>query len=238
MTTKKKARKTKPNVVMMSLWRDDTNKRLEDRIQALLSKEGVTRWVWVVGNSQDATEDILRQTAKRYNRRDITVIRFDSDNVSEVPRDRAIRLSETANAGLDTVRDDDDVWVIHESDLVSPDDVVTRLLSHGKDSVAGMVWLGEGGKFYDVWAYRKDGVKFRAHHPYHAAYIPDGVFEVDSYGSVFSFPAQALRDGVRCKDMCVLDICAGLKKKGYTLWVDPTLDIIQPRDLFISRGHA
>ena len=52
-----KTAKTEPvvpsDVVLMSLWRNDVGRDQEQRIEHLLAKESVTRWVWVTGNNND-----------------------------------------------------------------------------------------------------------------------------------------------------------------------------------------
>ena len=50
-----------PKVVLLSLWRDDTGRHLEARVAHLLGKTyPALRWLWVVGDSADGTEDALR----------------------------------------------------------------------------------------------------------------------------------------------------------------------------------
>ena len=101
-------------------------------------------------------------------------------------------------------------------------------------AVAG--WPVLGDMFYDTWAYRKDGQKFSNFAPYHPAYV-DHVFEVDSAGSVLLVPAEALRQGVRCTTGGLVEVCAGLKARGYPIYVDPHLKIEQPMDLWSSSVH-
>ncbi len=222
--------------VMMSLWRDDMQRNLSARIDHLLHKVGVDRWVWVVGNCSDSTEAALRNVAHTWSR--ITVVRFDSDELGDAPEQRLLRMSQTAQAGMDTVQPDDDYWCFHESDLISPDTVVLRMLALQRSetpcAVAG--WPVLGDMFYDTWAYRKDGQKFSNFAPYHPAYV-DHVFEVDSAGSVLLVPAEALRQGVRCTTGGLVEVCAGLKARGYPIYVDPHLKIEQPMDLWRSHAH-
>lgn len=221
---------------MMSLWRDDAGRDIDKRMAHLLQKAGVTRWVWVVGDSNDDTEAILRQTAARHIDKDIAVVRHDTGIVGDDPKIRVKRLGMTANAGFDTVREDDLYWVMHESDLISSEDVVLRFLETKKVPIAG--WPVLGNKFYDTWAYRADGMMFRNGAPYHPRYRDNELFEVDSVGSCWMFYAADLRTGVRCREMAVLDLCEQMKALGRRIWVDPRIVIEQPRELWTSRGHA
>jgi hypothetical protein len=151
------------------------------------------------------------------------------------------RLSETCQVWFQALRGDEYTVIVHESDLVSPPDVVMRLVRLGVGG-ADVPWCGVAGwpmihlhgqdQFYDVWAYRAGGVQFGAYPPYHQVYRPDAPFEVDSFGSVYLLPGQAVRNGVPGLETAVLGICAHVRSLGYSLWVDPTLRIEQPTDLW------
>lgn len=240
-----------PQVVMLSLWRNDSSRNFTDRVSHLLSKSYPRlRWVWVVGDSRDLTETLLRDVAKGHNgHRSIKVIRADTGIEGDEPEARLRRLSLTANAGLEAIRPEDDYVLIHESDLISPVDLVERFLESGKSPIAG--WPVLSDVFYDIWAYRgTDGVKFTGLPPYHEAYKPDAVFEVASVGSCWMFRAEdALPSassgqapsapfgsgGVRCEKWGAVELCRKLKRLGRRIWVDPTIRIEQPMGLFVAR---
>lgn len=226
-------------IVILSMWQNDSA-TVYERAVHLLKKthDGYLRWVWVVGDSSDDTEEKLNHVRAEYWGKDIILIRHDTGIAGDDPKTRLLRASQTANAGLDAVRGDDQYVLWHESDLRSPEDVVTRFLATGKGPVAGWVTLGENGIFYDTFAYTRDGRRFRNQAPYHDCYWPDRIFEVDSFGSCWMGYAADIRDGVRCQGMGVLDLCAGFKARGRRLWVDPRIPIVQPVELWISRAHA
>lgn len=220
------------NVVIMSLWKNDQRRNLTGRIEHLLSKTyPALRWVWVVGDSQDDTERILMEAALIHS--NIEVVRWDTGITAEDSNSRVLRLSQTANAGLDCVRRDDDYWIIHESDLISPPDLVERFLATGKCPIAGWVTLGPGGVFYDTWAYRRNGAMLSNSTP-----RPAELFELDSVGSVWMMHAEDVRAGMRCERKAVLDLCRQMKAAGRRFWCDPGIDIIQPKELWESRTHA
>jgi predicted O-methyltransferase YrrM len=230
-----------PTVVMMSLWRNDANKKLRQRAEHLINKRNLSsrlRWVWIVGDSDDDTEAILRQTAAEYwsMKLDITVVRHDTGIEGEDSNTRVRRLSLTANAGFDLVRDNDDYWLIHESDLQSPDDLVERFVKHAEDDrcpIAG--WPTLDGNFYDTWAYiDTNGENFNNN-----TKRPDRWFEVLSVGSCWMLHAEDLRAGLRCEKFAVVELCDKLRADhDRRLWVDPAIQIIQPREFFRSRSHA
>jgi hypothetical protein len=229
-----------PRIAMLSLWRDDADKNLYGRVDHLLNKQAVARWVWVVGDCHDNTEQQLRAQVEYHAGLDIELVVCNTGIEGEDGKTRVRRLSVTASAGLDRVRPGDDYWVIHESDLRSPRDVVKRFLESGKDVIAGWPTLDTGGAvmFYDSWAYRKDGQHFTNTPPFHACYHPRELFEVDSVGSCWMLPAAELRAGVRCQEWACVELCQKMKARGRSIWVDPLIEIQQPRELWVSRAHA
>lgn len=227
--------------MMMSLWRDDVGRRLVERMGHLLSKSyPFLRWVWVVGDSSDETERYLQDAVWVYSgQAAIEVVRADTGISGSEPPERMLRLSRSASAGLDRVRPEDDYVIIHESDILSPPNLVERFLATGKCPVAGWPVLGDPstGAFYDTWAYRKDGHKFSNSPPYHASYQPDRPFEVDGVGTVWMFHADDVRAGVRCETLAAVELCQKLRARGREIWVDPTIVVVQPRDLLIPHMH-
>jgi len=197
------------------------------------------RWIWIVGDSQDDTYrrllDIVNDVR---NLRSIDLLVRDTGIAGDDLASRHRRLGQTANAWCDLVRPEDDYLLVHESDIISPADVVEAFLGHaqaGRCPVAGwpLLPIGEGqAVFYDIWAYRKDGQIFANCPPFHPCYRPDQPFEVDSFGTCWMMHAQDIRDGARFGDRAVLDMCAWLKAHGRHLWVDPGLVVIQPGELW------
>lgn len=227
-----------PNVVMSSLWRNDSARNLDTRAAHLLSKTnptGAMRWVWVVGDSADDTEPRLHAIAAASGC-DVTMVRYDTHIEGDSPARRLTRLSNTANAAFEMLRDEDDVWIIHESDLISPANLVWRMVVSGKDVLAP--WITLGDRFYDSWGFGKDGVLFNNDYPYHACYRPDQPFELDSVGSVMMFPADQLRRNVRFHNMGVRDLCKQFKENGLKIWCDPTIHVIQPVELWTVQEFA
>jgi hypothetical protein len=221
-----------PRVVLMSLWRNDYKRRIGERASRLLDKTYPNiRFVWVVGDSEDETETYLREVARFRPDRDITIIRHDTHIEGNDPSTRVKRISQTYNAGFDDVRDDDDYWCLHESDLTSPPDLIERFLGSGLCPVAG--WVTLDGMFYDTWAYRKDGRHFTNGEP-----RPSEPFTVDSFGSCALWHAGDLRAGVRTDSFDFVELCEKLRKRGWQLWVDPRIEIVQPHDLWVPYAHA
>lgn len=227
-------------VAILSLWREDAARGLGERVRHLLAKTAPEdlslRWVWVVGDSEDETENWLRVLAQDYPHKDIEIVRHDTGLRGDEPAIRLKRLSQTVNAGLARGRAGDVYWLYHESDLLSPPDVIGQFLATGHCPVAGWVVLGE--LFYDTWGYRKNGQMFSNYAPYHPVYRADAPFEVDSVGSCWLLPAAAVQAGLHCVDKGVLDLCEQLRQMDYAIWVEPRIRIEQPLALWVARQHA
>ena len=216
-------------IVMLSLWRNDAARRLHARAEHLMSKTAKghdVRWLWAVGDSDDATEAQLRHIADLDRR--VTVRRFDSGIEGSDIRSTRRRAAWTATQLFAAIREDDTFACLHESDLLSPPDVLDRFLANAMP-VAGWptILLAKDPQFYDIWAFRTvKGQHFDAHMP-----RPTAPVQVGSFGSCWMAPASAVRNRVLGKD-CVVDLCAQWRDEGTTLWADPTIGVVQPRDLW------
>lgn len=227
------------SVIMCSLWRDDERRNINFRMAHLAYKQyhyPDLRCLWVVGDSSDGTEGILRDFAKGFDH--ITVLRHDSRITGEDMHSRLRRLSDTASTWFRNM-DDAEYVMVHESDLISPPDVVGQFLAHaeaGRCPIAGWPVMADGDShiFYDVWAYRYQGKRFGPNPPYLRTLPDTDVFTVDSFGSCWMAHAHDLRN-FRMNGRAVLDICDHLRSLGRELWVDRTIVIEQPRDLWVER---
>lgn len=223
-------------VALCSMWRNDADRNLAARARHLLRK-AADRVIWIVGDSDDETFEVLSELAEQEPRVRLIEMRTGIEGTEFGCRLR--RLSLTANQWFALADGPDgfpDYLIVHESDLVSPADVVERLLAHaavGRHCVAGwpVIRLGAQEQFYDIWAYRAGGVHFSAWPPYHAVYRPDAPFEVDSFGSVYMLPGEAARR-IEMGAEAVVDLCRQLREQGHRLWVDPTLTVEQPVELW------
>jgi hypothetical protein len=227
---------TQPRVLMCSMWRNDCARQLVDRAEHLLAKAETypaLRWRWIVGDSTDGTAAALRSLAVGY---DVEVIDLgDTGIAGDSHADRLRRLSVTGNHYFRNVGDADYV-LIHESDIRSPHNVVNLLVANAERGVCPVaawpvITLHNKPQLYDIWAYRKDGVRFSSHPPYHDCYKADQPFIVDSAGTVLLFHAEDTPEVLMDK-RAILDLCWHLKKLGRDIWVDPTIVVEQPVNLW------
>lgn len=234
-----------PQVCMLSFWRDDEGREIQHRMDILLDKTYPnTRYLWAVGDSSDRTEQILQERAAKDNR--ITVVNVTTGILGNDLDTRLRRLSVTTSKALGHLLPTDDYLIIHESDLISPPDLVERLLSTPGDVKAGWVLLSDANAtdsciFYDTWAYiGLDGQNFKNGAPYHPSFKPDQVFEVEAVGSVWMAPAADFHGehAIRCDRYAVRDLMRQLRQRGRRVFVDPTIRITQPTNLWVAYAHA
>ena len=235
-------------IQVLSLWKNDLERRLEDRALHLLAKRaGVHRlsWLWNVGDSTDGTELELLSLARDF---DVQVIRCDTDiGGGEDVATRRRRLCASATQMFAAIDPAADYVLLHESDLVTDVRVVTELLyqllavtdleAGGLHAVAGWPTINIEGvpQFYDVWAYRDlRGRTFTPSAPYAAGYNRARPFEVGSFGSVWLAPAELVRDRV-ISDECIVDLCNQWRREGVRLWCDPRIAVVQPVDLWSAQ---
>jgi hypothetical protein len=216
-------------VVMMSLWRNDADRHLQERVDHLLSKTCrlPIRWLWVVGDSSDDTENLLRRMV--VDNPQVTIIRRDSGITGDDLATRRRRSSWTASAMFAEIPLEAHAVCLHESDLQSSTDVLTQLLLSSHHPVAGwpIIRLADGPQFYDIWAYRGlNGLPFS---PY--ARPPAHMVRVSSFGSVWMAPTSMVRNRTM-GDEAIVSLCAQWTREGIPLWVNPAIVIQQPVDLW------
>lgn len=220
-------------ILIMSLWRNDADRDLLRRADHLLSKRSAghyVRWLWVVGDSDDDTERLLRQRYSYLTA--LTIMRADTDIEGEDLASRRRRGSASATQMFATLAGSGATLVcLHESDLTSPDDVLDRLVATSQGHpVAGWptIELDGGSRFYDIWAYRDlQDDHFRPTPPYAKGYRPDQRFEVGGFGSVWLAPAPLVR-GRRLDRFGIVDLCRQWRSEGIKMYCDPTIPITQP----------
>ena len=236
------------HLAILTAFTQDMNRQLESRVSSLLKKKGVVENAGIpchlivgVGDSTDGSEEYLRRFIGSLEH--CIVINNDTPgdlHVRDMPT-RLRRLSVAWNKILDAIPDGVSHCLIHESDLLSADnlalDMIRLHIEHGRCPIAGwpVIDLGKGDQFYDTWAYRGvDGGSVKAHPPHHRDYSADEPFEVSSVGSVWAFHAEDVtgEQGIRMDNLACKDLCAGMVRRGRRLWVDPKMLIRQPKNLW------
>ena len=202
------------------------------QVQALQrAHEGAVRLLAVEGDSFDNTATWLQKYADASRIELELVTRSHGGPVygsTEHPS-RMAALSIVGNGVFEHVRPGDDVLVYVESDLIWDAETILRLASRlgpGVDVVAPLVFAGP--HFYDVWGYRKDGVRFSPFSPYHSDLLTDGLTAVDSVGSCLVMRAEVARQCRIINGACLVGFCADVRQKGFQVFVDATARIEHP----------
>lgn len=231
---------TGPRVAIMSLWRNDVDRQITVRMERLIDKTYRNRrYIWVYGDCDDSTGEILTAAAAEMGRIagiDIEVVRHDTGISGNTTRcvdiSRLLRLSLTANAGFRRLRHDDDYLLIHESDLVTPPDLIERFLTNAANGccpISGWPTLCVNGNtlFYDTWAYSDMSGRYFSNLEPH----PTAVFALRSFGSVAMIHGEDAR-AITLESEAFREICGKIRANGRTLWCDPSISVVQPTELW------
>lgn len=126
-------------------------------------------------------------------------------------------MSNVMNAALSAVEPTDDLvlWIMSDLgwDASTIRDLVLAAESRrdGFDVLAPLVFQGEN--FYDTWAYRSGGTRFRATPPHHENLVPGQLSEVDSAGTCLAMRAGVAR-AARATDQEAVSWCADARRHG------------------------
>lgn len=225
-------------IVIMSLWRNDEHHEIHERVKALLSKSCVgeeVAFLWAVGDSTDDTESILREYEEK-NRRLIQVVNVDTGIFEEDLVSRRTRLSQSATKMFDALGMyfiATDYACLHESDLISPSDILGRLLSSGGGNpCAGWPVINLTGtpQFYDIWAYRHTNGRYFTPDEKR----PDHLIQVHGFGSVWIAPTWMVANRVLRAD-AIRELCDQWRREGHPMYCDPSIIIEQPVGLWVAR---
>lgn len=85
------------------------------------------------------------------------------------------------------------------------------------------------GRFYDTWAFRKDGVGFKNEPPFHSSLLDDENFiELDSVGSCFVLKADLARHLNWPEKDVVVGLCKQARDMGTRIFLDKFVEVYHP----------
>lgn len=140
------------------------------------------------------------------------------------------QLAYVGNRLLDAVPDDSDVVGIVESDLIWQADTMLQLIDHlaTYPVIAPLIMdLESLDRFRDVYAFRRNGVRFTNNAPYHAE-LNGAVLQVDSAGSVLLMRGDLARKARFPEEDVIVGFCREIYEQGGIVYVDPALKVIHP----------
>jgi len=215
------------NIVIGSAFRNSAHyvPRYLDQVSDLKLHAGPdhnVRVIAVEGDSTDRTESalLLSSMAKHIQ---LSVVKHEHGQPwfgsTENP-ERLKALSEVGNTIFNAVRDDDDVLVYVESDLLWDFHTIGSLIDMavrrdgGFDVFAPMIFAG--AFFYDIWGFRKNGERFVPMEPYHIG-MQKGLTELDSAGSCLVMRAEVAHKCRIQNDYCLVGWCEDARSKGFKI---------------------
>lgn len=139
------------------------------------------------------------------------------------------QLAYVGNKILDAVPIDTDVLVWVESDLTWKPETLIALINRLQylPCVAPMVMEKSTGGFYDIWAYRCNGVQFTKNYPYHTD-LRGELLQMDSVGSCVAMVGDVAKR-VRFPEQDVfVGLCRQINALGESIWLDPALTVWHP----------
>lgn len=225
------------NIVIGSAFRNSAHacRSYMDRVAALRdASQGHTVSVSAVyGDSTDGTgEALLREAYSRNLALTLTECSHGGPVYGSTESlERMVALSKVGNAIFDSVRLHDDILFYVESDLLWDAHTARSLIDlaamqeEGFDIFAPMVFAG--WPFYDIFAFRKDGVRFSPFPPYHVGLHP-GLTVVDSVGSCLAMRGDVARACRIRNDNVLIGWCEDARQHGYRIAVHSDLKVHHP----------
>jgi glycosyltransferase involved in cell wall biosynthesis len=229
------------NVAVASMFRDSMPylARYQEQVEGLRSlleaRGDYLRLIAVENDSRDGTwEDLDLWGHSSFC--DLTLIKAHDGcpyypSIDHQPRWQHIAW--VCNHALEQVDDRDDVLLYVESDLVwVPDDLLALIdrLSEVEAVSCPNYHQEPGGRYYDTWGSRKDGVRFISQRPYHQALVDwaGGLIEMDSVASVLAVKADIARKTRFSPEDGFVGWCRDIRAQGHQIWLDPTLYVVHP----------
>jgi len=203
-----------------------------DALQAALARRGDTLTLILGhGDSIDDTDAMLHEEClHRFDARLIDVTHGGLVFGSIEHPHRFRQLAHVGNTLLAHLPPAADVAGIVESDLVWDAKTMIALIDHLEDvpSVAPMI-MDAPNSFYDIFAFRKDGVRFTKHAPYHAALSgTTELVQLDSAGSVLLMRGDISRQVRYAEIDVIVALCRDIYAHGDSVWLDKTLTVRHP----------
>ena len=194
-------------------------------LQDALAKDGhELRLILVEGDSRDNT---WRELHRLFPSADI-IKRNHGGPVygSVVDANRFRQLSYVGNAIFE--RTSGDVLIYVESDLLWDANTIRLLISRldRVPAVVPMVFYDDS-RFYDVWAFRKNGICFNPWPPYAAIHSGE-LTQLDSAGSCMVMRGEMAKVVSFPPEDCFVGLCRLAYENGFSIWLDPTLRVTHP----------
>ena len=227
-------------IVIGSAWRSSEHNvpRYLNQVQALAEYvepfDHEVRVIGVEGDSVDGTAYALARGGEQRNLEvEIAQIRQGTPHFGSVEDPaRMVALSLVANLIFDQVTAEDDVLVYVESDLIWDAPTIAALAEmvyrceEGFDVIAPLIFAGKA--FYDIWAFRKNGMRFGPFYPYHPQLNPRGLTEVDSAGSCLIMRSEVAETARIRNGNALVGWCESARRLGFRIAAHCDYKVMHP----------
>lgn len=229
------------NVVIVSTFRDATGyldlyfAQVDALVKRLRERGDTPMLILGYGDCTDGTEAALFDAViQNYGALLIDVSHGGRAFGSVEHPERFRQLAYVGNRLWQAIPDDADVVVLVESDLLWDARTLLTLIDHTATypAIAPMIFdVAPPDRFRDVFAFRRNGVRFTNEPPYHpdlATVAPGELLQVDSAGSVLAMRGEWARRVRFPQEDVIVGLCRGLYESGGSVWLDPGLCVRHP----------
>lgn len=179
------------------------------------------------GDSRDKTGEILfEECSHRFATDLIDVSHGGLHYGSIVHPARFKQLAYVGNKLWSAIPEDSDVVGLVESDLIWQPYVISSLaVTVGPKQIYAPMVYHEDGRFYDTWAFRKDGIRFSNHRPFHPTLGRDNCTLMESVGSVLFMKSDLARKLTWSEEDVVVGLCNQAREFGSQIWLWTSLAV-------------
>lgn len=198
--------------------------------EALGAQGHALRCVWGEGDSTDQTRAALAAARTMWLTTIVDCTHGGPVYGSIEHEQRFRQLAYVGNQIWAAIPEDTDAVIYVESDLIWEPATLVKLLDWltTLPAVVPMIMDSPPAEtFYDVWAFRRNGIRFTKRFPFHADFWPHDLMWLDSAGSCMALRFR-LAQGLHFPDDCFVGFCRLLYEQGGELWLDPTLTVFHP----------
>lgn len=225
------------NVAVISCFRNATAyiPRYFDQVGAL-AKALAARGDWLslllgYGDSADGTGEMLFEEAQFNISAHLVDVSHGGPVFGSIEHPQRFKqLAYAGNKLLDYIPADADIVGIVESDLIWDAATIVRLIDHLQycEAIAPMIMDGPDS-FYDVWGFRRNGVRFTKTRPFHPE-LNGQVLKVDSAGSVLFMRGDLARLARFTDGEAIVGLCKEIYQYGGRIWLDPAATVTHPQN--------
>lgn len=215
------------NITIVTPWRQRETlvHPYREQAQSLDWPYGQLRFIFVEGDSTDATREMLARWALQDDR--VTLLRHDVNAPyypSVVDSGRFRILAEVFNIGLEAVEPCDSVLFL-PCDIKYEPSLLRKLAETKKSFVSPFVF--QNGIFYDTWAFQLHGHSIGAFKQARTLEMfGHKPIEMESTGCVTLFDYGVISAGARYDSETVdRGFCAAARDRGFKVWADPTTQV-------------